>query len=330
MKAISKYFVVICVLIVFLSGCAGKTQEEKVYHAGILSGINYFSDVPDGFREKMTELGYVEGENILYDLHYSDFDMAVYREILRKFIDDKVDLIFTFPTEVAQEAKSMASGTGIPIVFVAANVEEAGLIDSVREPGGDITGVRWTGSEIALFRFETLHNLVPQAKRFLVPYQRGIAIIPSQLEAISLAADEIGIEILEVPADNPQELEENMQAITTDDKDAVLFILDPLTPSPEGYAILNNFASKRGIPIGGTLFTSEDYEYDTLFGINPNNVEMGEQAAVLADKILRGTPAGTIPVVSAEARLTINYNAIQKMGLNISEGLLARADKIIH
>ena len=57
------------VFCVFLSSCGEKAKEEKVYRVGIVSGVNIMLDIADGFKAKMTELGYVEGENIVYDLH---------------------------------------------------------------------------------------------------------------------------------------------------------------------------------------------------------------------------------------------------------------------
>ena len=70
-------------------------------------------------------------------------------------------------------------------------------------------------------------------------------------------------------------------------------------------------------------------EYGSIFGIHVDPRKTGEQAAILADKILKGTPAGTIPVVSSESYLEINYKAAQELGITIPEGLLNRADKII-
>ena len=67
--------IVVCVL---LSGCSER-HEGKVYHVGILSGLEYIVDAIDGFKEGMTELGYVEGDNIVYDLQRTDFDMAEYQ-----------------------------------------------------------------------------------------------------------------------------------------------------------------------------------------------------------------------------------------------------------
>src|SRR4030042_2220739 len=89
-------------LVVALSGCV-EEKTQKVYHVGILSGLDFFANTADGFKEKMTELGYVEGENIVYDVQKSNFDIATYRNILNKFVADKVDLIFVFPTEASQE-----------------------------------------------------------------------------------------------------------------------------------------------------------------------------------------------------------------------------------
>ncbi|MFA5356911.1 MAG: ABC transporter substrate binding protein, partial [Candidatus Omnitrophota bacterium] len=61
----------------------------------------------------------------------------------------------------------------------------------------------------------------------------------------------------------------------------------------------------------------------------PGNFDQGALAAGLADKILRGVPAGVIPVVTPELRLRINYKVIQRLGLKAPEGLLSRADEII-
>ena len=69
--------------------------------------------------------------------------------------------------------------------------------------------------------------------------------------------------------------------------------------------------------------------YGSLFGVHIHNFNTGKQTAPLADKIFKGIQAGTIPVVSAEPYFQFNYKVAQELGLNVSEGLLARADEII-
>ena len=69
--------------------------------------------------------------------------------------------------------------------------------------------------------------------------------------------------------------------------------------------------------------------YESVFGVHVNHINIGKQAAPIADKILKGTPASTIPVVSAEPYFQLNYKAAKKLELMVSEGLLSRADEII-
>ena len=85
------------VLSLLLSGCGG--PQTKVYKVGILSGLDFFAASADGFKAKMTELGYTEGKNITYDLQKTNVDPPAEEKILQKFVADKVDLIFVFPTE---------------------------------------------------------------------------------------------------------------------------------------------------------------------------------------------------------------------------------------
>lgn len=126
-----------------------------------LAGISFVADIVDGFKEGMAELGYVEGENIEYDVQLTEFDMTKYESIIKKFVEDDVDLILVFPTEATIMAKQGTQGTDIPVLFDFALVEEMGIVDSIREPGGNITGVRYPGPDIALRRFEIMQELVP-------------------------------------------------------------------------------------------------------------------------------------------------------------------------
>jgi len=311
-----------------VSGCGA--EEPKVYRVGVLSGFDYFAATTDGFKAKMTELGYVEGQNIVYDVQKTNFDMAAYKRILQKFVADKVDLILVFPTEASMEASVATQGTNIPVVFANANIEDTNLIKSVREPGGNITGVRFPGPDIALKSFEILRELDPQAKRIWLPYQRGYPIVASQLEVLRPAAKTAGVSLIEAPVDNLAELEAELQAYAKSDPigiDAILLIPEPIAGTRDAFVVMGKFAHEHKLPIGGILLSAEGY--DSIFGVNVNAIEAGKQAAPLADKIFKGIPAGTIPVVSAESFLQVNYKAAQELGLSVDEGLLSQADEII-
>lgn len=319
------FLVLICAC---LTGCGIK--REKVYRVGVLRGLEFLVDIPVGFKEKMAELGYVEGKNIIYDLQETNFEPAREEQILRKFVEDQVDLIFTFPTEVSMKAKKIAEGTTIPVLFAFANIEDTGLVESVRQPGGNITGVRYPGPDIAIKRFEILLELVPEAKRIVIPYQRGYPIVASQINAVRPVAQALNIRLDEVPASDAMELKANLEATAAaggEGIDAILFIAEPLSVMPENFTVIAEFAAKHHAPVGGALLSVG--QHHSIFGVNVMLRDAGRQAAVLADKILSGIPAGTIPVVSAENYIEINYLETQRLGLKVSEGLLSIAQRII-
>lgn len=320
--------VAMIVLTLVLSGCG--TTATKVYRVGILSGLDFFANTTDGFKAKMTGLGYVEGQNIVYDVQKTNFDTAAYKRIVQKFVADKVDLLFVFPTEAALEAKAATQGTNIPVVFANAFVEGNTLVENVRQPGGNITGVRFPGPDIGAKRLEILHEIAPQAKRIWVPYQQGYPSVPPVLEVLRPAAAAAGVTLVEFPANNAVELQADLQArakLADIGFDAILSIPEPLNVSPDAFAVISKFAVEHRVPIAGAFVSEEGY--GIVFGSMSNNVEVGELAATLADKIFKGIPAGTIPVVSPESYVKINYKVAQALNLTVPDGLLRQAVEVM-
>jgi len=321
--------VIVCTSFLLLSHCK-KNVQNKVYKVGILCGLDYIHMLTDGFRQKMTELGYIEGENIIYNYQRTNFEPEKENEILKAFIEDSCDLILTFPSEVSMAAKAVTQGTGVPVVFAIANIEGTNLVHSVTEPGGNITGVRFPGPDLAIKRFEFLHELAPEAKRIWLPYQRNYPIVSSQMEVLYPVAEAAGVTLIEFPADDAAEIRAELDAREQSNRidfDAIFFIPEPLSCTEDAFEVMGEFAYKYKMPIGGILM--EVGNYGSIFGINVDVPKTGQQAAVLADKILKGKDAGTIPVVSSESYLEINYKAAQELGVPVPEGLLSRADRII-
>jgi len=322
--------ILLVVVCVFFSGCSKKTQKEKGYRVGILCGLDYIATISNSFKAKMIELGYIDGQNIVYDIQRTNFEPDKERQILEKFVKDRVDLIFTFPTEVSMAAKAITDGTSIPVLFCFANIEGTNLVESVPKPGGNITGVRYPGPDLAINRFEVMCELAPQAKRMWIPFQRGYPIVASQLEVLRPAAAAADVTLIEFPADDAAELQAELDVRRKLDDigmDAILFIAEPLAVTPDAFEAMGKFAAERKSPIGGALMVVGDY--GSIFGINVDIRKTGQQAAILADKILKGTPAGTISVVSSESFLQINYKAAEELEITVPEGLLSRADEII-
>ncbi len=329
MKRIGSYTLILIVAgSLLLGGCSSKTP--KVYRVGILYNTGSFIEISGGFMAKMTELGYLEGQNIAYDIQDGKDDPAEMRRIARKFIDDQVDLILTLATPASLTAKAMTQGTDVPVVFAYAGVEGANLIESVREPGGNITGVRYPGSEQISKRLEILLEIEPGIERVWIGYDKGNTNSVPALEALRRAASSAGVTLVEVPAAAMEEIEADLEARTEADDiglDAIVLMPDGFSHSPHGLSLICGFAKQHGVPVGGSFLYT--VEAGALFG-NANNLDqVGELAAPLADKIFQGIPAGTIPVVSPEQELWINYALAQELGLSVPEGLLKMADGII-
>ena len=305
-------------------------NNEKIYHIGVLAGLDFFSDTTIGFKSGMEKLGYKEGKNIVYDVEKTDFDINAYERILKKFIADKVDLIFVFPTEAAMMAKDLAKESEIPVLFANASVEGVDLAKNLIKPEGNITGVRRPDQEIVVERFDIMYRILPEAKKMIIPYQRGYPVVAGELEKLQLAAKGTGVEFIEIPADNGTELEVNLQKYIQTygvDFDAVLLIAEPLTTVQDNVLMMSKILEKYKTPIGGIFFNTNDL--NTLFGVNVDNIVAGQQSATLADKILNGAPISSIPVVTAKIFSQINLKVAQKLGLKVDESILNQANEVI-
>jgi putative ABC transport system substrate-binding protein len=310
-----------------LSGCQ---SEPDTFRVGVLSGLNFVAGITDSFKDQMNELGYTEGENIEYVVQTTDFDIPTYQSILQQFVEDEVDLILVFPTEATIEAKNITEGTDIPVVFSFALIEGMGIVDSIREPGGNITGVRYPGPEVALRRFEVIRQIAPDKTDFILPYQNGYPIVTPQLEILRPAAADAGVNLIELPADNGEELASLLQEVSESENmenSAILILVEPLLVTPDGFAAAAEFAAEYQIPMGGVILPTEGF--GSIFDVNVDIAEVGEQAALQADKVLQGTAAGTIPIISSEMTLIINNKQAEDLGLEVPEDLLAVANEVI-
>jgi putative tryptophan/tyrosine transport system substrate-binding protein len=311
-----------------LSACG--SNSPKVYHVGILNGLDFFSASVDGFQDKMAELGFIEGKNIIYDIQTSAIDEHNYTKLINGFVNSQVDLIFTFPTEATMIAKQNTKDTDIPVLFVNANIEDTGLIDSVREPGGNITGVRYPGPDLALKTMEMTKEILPATKKIAIFHEANYPIVKSQMKILNESAPKLGVEITEIIADDTAELKTKiaeLDAAGKPDYDVIMLIAGVLATSPETFSAIAEFADRQGVPVTGAAIPVAGHA--TLFNITTDIYKTGALAAPFAKKIFAGISAGTIPVVSSEPYVTVNTVEAKRLGIKIPDGVLSIADNII-
>ncbi len=327
--SIGRLVFIVIVFIVLLSGCT--LRKTRIYQVGILSGMNAFLSISEGYKNKMAELGYIEGKNIEYNYMKLNDDLIEENTVLKNFINEKVDLILVFPSRPAMTAKVLTQGTGIPVVFAGASIEGTNLVESQRQPGGNITGVRFPTPELNAKRLELLLVMAPKVKRILIFYDINYPSYPSARKAINDAADNNHVTLIENQVTSLEEMKSSLEArekLSDIGVDAIFLMPDLLTSSMAAWEIIKPFAIKYRLPVASDM----DYNLKDagLFMLDSSHIEIGGLAAVISDKILRGTPAGAIPVASPNMNLHINYRRAQELGLTIPGGLLKLANEVIY
>jgi putative ABC transport system substrate-binding protein len=323
MKLKNTWPLVIALLLALLVvGC--QESKEKVYRVGLLSGVNTFNTAIDGFKAKMTELGYTEGENITYDYQEAGGDEEQMKQIAQQFVADEVDLIFTTTTGAAKAAQAATSGTDVAIVFsIVTDPVGNGLVDSISQPGGNVTGINRPPTAYLGKRVEYLLSMAPRVQRLGIFYDPDYAPAQSSVPAVRQAALALGIELLEVEIKSTEDFVAALQDNV--DLDAIQMMPDLVNNNSVSEVLA--FANEHKLPVVG--HTLGQVKQGALFSYADNSSETGHMAAVQADKILQGAQAGDLPVETAELFLTINQAAAEAIGLEIPEPVLRQADEII-
>jgi len=317
----------IMLVALLLSGCALK---PKVYHVGILNTNANFAAIGTGFKAEMTALGYVEGKNIVYVQGSASTDPAESRRQAKTLMDDKVDLIVAFPAPETVAAYQATQGTNIPVVCAYAQLDGTNMIKSVTEPGGNMTGVRYPGSETVSKRLETMLKIAPNVKRVWIGYDKNGPNTAIALAALRPLASSLGVTLVEVPASAKADLAADLAAranLADVGIDAIIIMPDDFNASPDGFAVISKFAADHKIPLAGGLPWM--IQKGAVFANGPDLAAIGKQAAGSADEVLKGVSVGTIPVVTPNQQLYINNKVAQSLGLTVPVGLLSEAAQII-
>ena len=303
-----------------LTAC-GNVSSAKTYTIGVVNYAPLLEPVLAGVKARMAALGYVEGHNVTYIYHgVLENDPEVLGSEVKRFVDQKVDLLLTMGTPTSLAAKKATAGTKIPVVFAPVlNPVKEGLIESVAHPGGNMTGVQiCDGSPKAL---EWLLKLVPGTKTVYVPYHAEDRVSATAIKPLPDAATQLGIDLVLDAVHTP---EEAIAAIATLPKQAAILFVP--APSLDAYKSAMRYrAIAQGIPAGTYALSAED----VLFAYENDLTSQGKQAAQLVDQILKGKKPADLLVETGEFFLRINLKTATAMGLDIPDEFLRQADTVM-
>ena len=322
-QKIKLLFIVVLVVLVS-AGCGGNQQESKTFKVGILQLVDVLADVEDGFKAGMADLGYTEGENISYLQRNANANMDDLQRFAQEFVDEEVDLIVSITTPSSVMAMQAGKDAGIPVVFImVSDPIGAGLVNSLTQPGGQVTGIMDGDTETVGKRLEILQGLAPSIQKVLSVYSFEEALLPAE-ENLRQAAATLGVELVERQVHSTEEARAAFLGIEPGEVDAIFVPSDGLIVDAQD-AILE-VSVRDGLPTVGPGGVSDF----CVASYGANFYQAGVQGATLADKILKGSDPAALPVEIARAfDLILNLQIADQIGLTIPEDMLNRADVVL-
>ena len=221
-----------------------------------------------------------------------------------------------------------ATSANAPIPIVLVGVDDPvslGLVDKLGQPGGNVTGLSLTSSEIIAERLELLRQLVPGLHRLAV-IVRDDPGLDQKLRDIRSNAQHKGIEALMLEATTVKAVELAFARLRSDRAEAVYVASGPLGPVKRARIIALAADSRLPVIYSFRIFAVEG----GLISFAVDYGDLVRRAAGYVDKILKGSRPADLPIEPPRKfGLTINLNAARSIGLTIPPAILARADEVI-
>jgi putative ABC transport system substrate-binding protein len=303
-----------------------RAQQQKGPRIGFIStaSLSSLASRLDAFRQGLRDLGYVEGSNLAIEYRSAEGNIDRLPELAAELVRLKIDCIVTAgaaPTRAAKQATG-----AIPIIMAnAADPVDDGFIASLARPGGNITGLTNTASDLAGKRLELLKEAIPKLSRvaFFSDVRR---LSSSDLEGTETGALLLKLRINSVAVKSSEDLENGFRSIVRTRADA--FIADRggffVTHQKE----LVELAVKYRLP--GMYPEQEFVLAGGLMTYATSIPDLYRRAATYVDKILKGAKPADLPVEQPKKfELIINLKAAKQIGLTIPPNVLVRADKVI-
>jgi putative tryptophan/tyrosine transport system substrate-binding protein len=315
-------------LLFALSFPAEAQQPKKVPRIGYLVGGDLTSESirSETIRRALRERGYIEGQSIATEYRYAEGKLDRFSELAAELVRLKVDIIVVAAGGGYIQAVKNVTKT-IPIVMVGVGVDpvEAGLVESLARPGGNVTGVTLLSRDLGGKRLELLKEAVSKVTRVAVLYE-PVPASPLELKEVQAAARALKLTIQPWEIGDADGFERVFAALNKERPDGLYVPGGPLMRDNRkriaGFALKNRLpsvhANRESVDAGGLMYYGAD------------RADSYRRIAYYVDKILKGAKPADLPVEQpTKFELIINLKAAKQIGLTLSPDLLARADRVI-
>jgi len=278
------------------------------------------------FFEGLRELGYVDGQNIAIDYLSADGDGERFPALAAECLRLNADIIAVSTTPAAQAAKN-ATRT-IPIVMIAlGDPVGTGLVDSLAQPGGNLTEMSLMVPEVAAKRLNLLTQIRSGISRVLVLTYLDDPIAPLQVHALQNAARSLRVTLRVRNVETGDDLPAAFDAGTKERAHGVL-------TTAESLFIVNGarvaeLAARHRLP-AIYPYTMQVVDAGGLMAYDVRIADLFRRAATYVDRILKGAKPGDLPIEQpTKFEFVINLKTAKTLGLTFPPGLLAIADQVI-
>ena len=324
-------FLTLCAMLFALCLSAEAQQPKKVWRIGYLSAFDAATESArsETIRLALRELGYVEGQNIATEYRYAEGKQDRFPELAAELVRLKADIIVVAGGGRVIRAAKNATKT-IPIVMTGLGPDpvEAGLIESLARPGGNVTGITNLGRELGGKRLELLKEAVPKVARVAVLYEPALPGTALEVkEVLPVAARALGLTIQPWEVRDADDFERVFAAISKWRPNGLY------VPAAGPVMLINQtrivgFALKSRLP---SMYSDRQaVEAGGLMSYGADLADSYRRVAYYVDRILKGAKPADLPVEQpTKFEFVINLKTAKQIGVTIPPNVLARADRVI-
>ena len=301
----------------------------QVQPAGAMPQIGFFavspSDHDEAFWKDLSDLGYIEGENIAIVRRFAGTRLDRFPQLARELVRLKLDVIVALDPPLVGAARK-ATRT-IPIVMRSSvDPAEAGLVASLAHPGGNVTGLYSIAEELIGKRLELVTEMMPGISRIAILWDPGSPGSRRRLSEAVVAARSLGVQLQVFTVRRPDDFDAALEAATGASASALLTLRSPLIVAHRRR--IAELAAAYRLPA-----ISDDPEFveaGTLMAYGPSLSAAYRHAATYVDQIVKGARPADLPIEPiTKFDLVINLKTATALGLAIPPSVLARADEVI-
>jgi putative tryptophan/tyrosine transport system substrate-binding protein len=299
-------------------------QPTKVYRIFWVSTESQPDPFLDGFREGLRSRGYVEGKDVVFDLHYAAGDPGTLQEVISDLKRGNIDLAVSS----GPATRAMTTVTEVPVLFaLSGDPVELGVVKSLGQPGGNFTGSTFLSLELAAKRVELLKDIFPGLHTLAVLSNTDHPGEQSEWRTTKQATQALGADPIYVPFFGAHELDKALEMASKAHADAILVFPDAVTMVHR--TKLAEFAISQRLP---SMFGWSEYcDAGGLLSYGANQRATYFSLAAYADRILRGERPANLPVERpTKFELVVNLRTAKVLGVERAiSSMLFRANKVI-